>query len=126
MGVKRVEELQVWQRAKTFADEVSALLATEPFQRDRPLREQLNDSSTSPVSNIAEGFGQQSDRAFARYLYTARGSNSEAKTQLAVALGRGYLSREECTRLAEMSDEIGRMLTGLIAYLHRVDRKRRP
>jgi four helix bundle protein len=123
--VKTVEELLVWQRAKAFADAVSALVTSETLRRDAPLRSQLNSSSLSVLSNIAEGFGQKTDRAFARHLYLARGSNHEAATQLAVAASRGYVNPQQFGRLQRLNEETGKMLTGLIKYLQRENRKSR-
>ena len=60
MGAKRVQDLHVWQHSREFVDEISALLDTTSLKRDRVLSNQMNASSVSVLSNIAEGFGQQS------------------------------------------------------------------
>lgn len=92
---------------------------------DWDLRSQLSASSAAVPANIAEGFGQQSDRQFARYLFIARGSCNEVRTHVAIAQGRRYLDSEEACQLSEKYEEIAKMLTGLIKYLHASDRKRR-
>ena len=74
-------------------------------------------------ANIAEGFGQQSDRQFARYLFIARGSAQEVRSHLTVARGRDYLSETETMELCNKYEEIARMLSGLIKYLLASDRK---
>ena len=86
---------------------------------------QLAAASAAIPANIAEGFGQQSDRQFARYLFIARGSSHEVRAHLAVARGRQYVSEEEVIELSSKYEEISRMLTGLIKYLLASDRKRR-
>ena len=118
-----MQELQVWQRAMAFSSEVSAILGRSDLRRDRVLSDQLNASSISIPSNIAEGYAQKTDRAFAQHLYIARGSAAEARTQLEIARNRGYLSAEGFTRLDTLAEEVARMLTGLIRHLLREDRR---
>jgi four helix bundle protein len=74
---------------------------------------------------IAEGFEQKSDRHFAHYLYIARGSASETRTHLLVAVGRQYLSAKEIETVVDDYSEICRMLTGLIQHLEDEDRPHR-
>jgi four helix bundle protein len=104
---------------------VSELLKRPAFRNDPKLSGQLGESTVSIMSNSAEGFGQDTDRAFARYLVIARGSNNEAISQLTVALARGYLTENEFAELEKISDEMGKSMTSLIAYLRREDRKYR-
>jgi len=63
---QRVEDLKVWQRAREFSVAVNAIIGRPGFQRDRRLREQLEDAVDSVIANIAEGFTQPTDKAFAR------------------------------------------------------------
>jgi four helix bundle protein len=125
MKIKTLRELKIWQLAKRFVDAVSAILERQAFRRDRKLRDQLNESSLSILSNVAEGFGQRTDRAFANHVGIARGSNNEAISQLAVACTRGYITEQEYAQLEDLSDQMGRMMTSLIAHLDKEDRKLR-
>ncbi len=122
---KNVQELQVFQRACVAADELFAAIKTTPLGRDRDLVGQLNRASVRVVSDIAEGFEQKTDRHFARYLYDARGGAAEIRAQLAIAQRRGSLTAGECEQLSERYAEVGRMLSGLIAYLEREGREHR-
>jgi four helix bundle protein len=125
VSAKRVEDLLVYQKALEAADEVSAILKRQAFERDFRLRSQLGASSERVASLMAEGFGQKTDRHFAHYLYTSRGSSSETRTQLRVALGRGHITPVEMDCLSAQYNEIERMLTGLIKHLNREDRRQR-
>src|SRR5437764_1173401 len=58
MGVKHFTELLIWQRAREWSKAIFFLTQAEPFRSDRRLVEQVNDSSESVMSNIAEGFGR--------------------------------------------------------------------
>jgi four helix bundle protein len=92
---------------------------------DQRLRDQIRDASDSMLSNIAEGFEQPTDRAFARYLYISKGSTAELRTRLYRARNRRYITEDEYKSRKALANEVGRMLTGLIKYLLKSDRKRR-
>jgi len=67
----------------------------------------------------------KTDRHFASYLYLSRGSAKETRTQLRIAEGRLYISKQELEKLCREYDEIEKMLTGLIRYLNRENRQLR-
>jgi four helix bundle protein len=125
MRVDSVEQLEVWQRAWRFVDAVSAMTRQGALSRDLRLRGQIDACADSLLSNISEGFEQGTDRGFARYLYIAKGSCAEVNAHLAVARLRGHVTPEVADRLGKDAEQIARMLTGFIKYLHRSDRKQR-
>ena len=120
---RTLEELLVYGKAVIACDAVSAVLDRPKLRADWDLRTQLAAASAAVSANIAEGFGQQSDRQFARYLFIARGSSHEVRSHLTVAQGRHYLNEQETTELCNKYEEIARMLTGLIKYLLASNRK---
>ncbi len=125
MQADSVEELPVWQATRRFVDALSATTGRGRLSQDYDLRKQIDGCADSILSNLAESFGQGTDRAFARYLFIARGSCAEAQAHLLVAEARGHLGAEEAARLRMDAEEIRRMLTGFIGYLLSSDRKRR-
>jgi four helix bundle protein len=125
MRAKCVEDLQIWQRAMEFWKVINAILDRPRLASDRKLHDQLSDAADSIVSNIAEGFEQPTDRAFAAYLYTGKGSTAEARTRLQLAHLRGYIETTEYNERDKLGDELARMITGLIKYLLRSNRRNR-
>jgi four helix bundle protein len=125
MIAKNLDELLVYQKALTGSKAISALLNRPGLCKDFKLRHQLSDASDSTCSNISEGFGQQSDRKFAQYLYIARGSANEVRTRLGIARERGYITSEHFAETTAVFEAVGRMSTRLIQYLRRSDRRRR-
>ena len=125
MIARTLDELLVYRKAMNACVAVSAILERPKVRADWELRNQLAAASAGVAANIAEGFGQQSDRMFARYLYIARGASHEVRCHLAVARGRQYMTEEETAELCDKYEEIARMLTGLIKYLLASDRKHR-
>ena len=92
---KKLEELLVYQKALDGVVEVSALLRRPSLGRDFDLRNQLSESSGRIPGHIAEGYGQLTDRHFAKYLGIARGSAKETRGHLAVAHMKDYISKED-------------------------------
>jgi four helix bundle protein len=122
---KCVEELQVWQRAEALARAVFAATESPAFARQPRLAEHVNESAASVLANIAEGFGQGSDRGFAKFVGIARGSCNELRSHLAIAAIRRCIPDDVRRGLHEAAEEISRMLTGLERYLLTSDRTRR-
>jgi four helix bundle protein len=122
---KSVEELQVYQKSLVAATEVSAIIRRPSFDRDRRLRDQLGGSSESVPSLIAEGFEQSTDRHFAEYCCRSRGSSRETRTHLVAACVRHHITEPERVRVADLYEEIAKMLSGLIRHLRTEDRKDR-
>jgi S23 ribosomal protein. len=88
--------------------------ATFPRHELYGLSQQMRRAAVSVPSNIAEGKGQHTDRAFCSFLFHARGSLLELQTQLVIAQELEYLSKEETFRLLELAAGVGRSLSGLI------------
>jgi four helix bundle protein len=125
MNAKTIEELQVYQRAREMVKAVTAILCRPDFRRDLDLRDQIRDAADSVVSNISEGFEQPTDRAFARFLYHAKGSNAEVRTRLQLACDRQYVAPADIRAADDLADQVAAMSTTLIKHLVRSNRKNR-
>jgi len=117
MTVKAYSDLIVWQKAMDMV--VSIYKATERFPREEVygLTSQLRRAAVSVPSNIAEGQGRKSTNEFLHHLSFARGSLMEVETQLLLAERLSYLKPDEITHLLEITNEVGRLLNGLINSL---------
>jgi four helix bundle protein len=71
------------------------------------------------MSNIAEGFDRGGNKEFIQFLSIARGSTAEVRSQLYVALDAGYIGRDQFDALRGRSEEITRLIGGLIRHLRR-------
>lgn len=90
---------------------------TEQFSKDFELIKQLRRASVSISSNIAEGFERNSDKEFVYFLYVAKASAGEVRSQLYLAFDLNYLNRDEFEKLKGKIIEISKMIGGLIKYL---------
>ena len=125
MAARCLEDLRVWQKARVLTAEISATLKQPSLRNSWALRDQLDRASLSIAANIAEGFAQQSDRAFARYLFLARASASEVRALLEVGHDQEKLTTAQRRRLLGRCNEVSRMLNALIRYLVDADRRTR-
>lgn len=81
---------------------------------DFGLRDQMRRAAVSVPSNIAEGDERDTDREAVRFLFIAKGSLAELRTQLEIARDIGSLKQESYARLEVECAEIARMLGALI------------
>lgn len=114
---RRFEEIEVWQTARELAKAIYQATGQGALARDFGLRDQLRRAAVSVMSNIAEGFENQTLAQFISYLYRARGSAGEVRAQLYVALDTGMLPAADFERLAGLSESCSRQLAKFIAYL---------
>jgi four helix bundle protein len=115
----KVEELPVYSQAQEFAGAVTAILGRSTLRKNSKVYEQIEDANESITSNIEEGFEQESDDAFAKFLYYSKGSIVEVMGRLGRAARRGFVPRDEVTHLEPKAEELGRMLGGFIKYLRK-------
>jgi four helix bundle protein len=111
------QDLLVWQRAIELSAAVYA--ATRDFPREEiyGLTSQLRRASVSVASNIAEGRGRLTQGEFRQFLSNAQGSNYEVQTQIVIAQRLGFGSKNSLDRAAELSVEVGKMLSSLIGTI---------
>ena len=91
MGEEGYRGLRVWQRAKELAVIIYKLTSTGPLSRDFGLRDQMRRAAVSIASNIAEGDERDTNKDSVRFLYMAKGSLAELRTQLEIARDIGAL-----------------------------------
>jgi four helix bundle protein len=115
--IQQFEDIQAWQRARSFCAQIDQVAKEGKFARDFALRDQINRSSGSIMDNIAEGFERGGNKEFINFLSYAKGSNGESKSQLYRAFDRNYISKDKFDVLSNDSTEIGRMIGGFIHYL---------
>ena len=113
MSVWRFEDLLVWQKSKELALRIHVAADEGRFARNAGLRNQIQRSSTSVMSNIAEGFERESRAEFARFLLIAKGSCGEVRSQLHLAKDLRYLDEVLATELIGLSAEVTRMIIAL-------------
>ena len=107
-------ELKVWQAGMQLAKRVYRLTVSFPSEERFGLTSQLRRASVSVPSNIAEGHARNTKSEMIRFCGIALGSVAEIETQLLLAADLGFVDVGEVDDLLRLTDEVGRMLHGLI------------
>jgi four helix bundle protein len=117
--INSFEEIISWQKARELNEAFYLITnSNSAFNKDYGLRDQMRRSSISISSNIAEGFERETTKEFIRFLYIAKASAGEFKSQLYLASDIYYLSNEEFNTLSIKITDISKLISGLIKYLH--------
>jgi four helix bundle protein len=92
---------------------------TQQFPTDEKfgLTSQIRRSAVSVAANIAEGSKRQHLKEYIQMLYISHGSLSETEYYLLLSRDLKYLNVRKYQELFNLSEEIGRMLKGLIKSL---------
>ena len=117
MGLRDYRELIAWQKAMELAGMVYRETQEFPGNERFGLTSQLRRCAVSVPSNIAEGQGRGTAGEFIRFLRIANGSRQELETQLLLAREFGFILIENCNRVIDLSEELGRIISGLIRSL---------
>ena len=89
--IQRFEDLIVWQKSMSLAEEIYRVTKLGAFAKDWGLRDQVRKAVVSIPSNIAEGYGRYRAADFKRFLTIANASAYEVRSQVQVAGRLGYL-----------------------------------
>ena len=117
MKFNRFEEIEVWKLSRIIVKEIYTITNNPSFSKDFGLKDQIRRSAVSIPSNIAEGYERKSNIEFNRFLYIAKGSAGELRTQLYLAKDLDYVDEEIFSNLIGKSEEISKSLSGFIKYL---------
>ena len=117
MSVQQFEDLEVWKDARRLTRAIYHITQAEKFSKDFALRDQIRRATVSIMSNIAEGFERGGNQEFCQFLYVAKGSCGEVRSQLHIALDQNYISRSELDQLADSFKRLSSMISNFIAYL---------
>jgi len=88
--MKRFEDLDVWNDAKEFAVNIYKTFSN---LKDFGMRDQIQRASVSIPSNISESYERGSTSEFIRFLFIAKGSAGEVRTQLYICKDLGYVNQ---------------------------------
>ncbi|MBE6311629.1 MAG: four helix bundle protein [Bacteroidales bacterium] len=112
---KKFEDLAVWQKSKEMT--VSIYQVSNNI-KDYGFKDQIQRASVSVMNNIAEGFERGTQAEFKRFLYIAKGSCGETRSMLILAHEIEYIDKDIKDKLTAQTEEISKMLSGLIKTLH--------
>ena len=111
------EEINSWKKSRIFNKRIYLATENSNFKKDFDFVRQIRRASLSISSNIAEGFERNTDKEFIYFLYVAKASAGEVRSQLYLAFDLEYIIKEEFEILLNSVTEISKLLSGFIKYL---------
>lgn len=117
MQVKNFEDFEIWKDARLLTKAVYQLTKDVKFAKDFALRDQIRRATVSIMSNIAEGFERGGNQEFIQFLYVAKASCGEVRSQLYVALDQSYVTPKDCDDASKSFRRLSIMISNLIDYL---------
>ncbi len=120
---QKLEDLEIWKKARILSHKVYPLTFKEPISSDFRMKDQIRGSVGSIMDNIAEGFERGSKNEFIQFLSYSKGSAGETRSQLHRAFDRNYITETTFQKLNEESQEISKMIGGFTNYLNKSEIK---
>ncbi|MCK5560018.1 MAG: four helix bundle protein, partial [Thermoplasmata archaeon] len=112
------------KEARKLTNMIYDITKNSKFKDDKNLCNQIQKASTSIMSNIAEGFEHQSDREFIKFLYIAKASAGEVRSQLYISLDQRYIKKDEFKELYDQVKIISKLISKFIIYLKSCQKKK--
>jgi four helix bundle protein len=116
--IKRFEDLDVWQLARTLNVNIIPLLDRLNEAKNYDLKSQLDRSAGSVMDNISEGFERDGNREFIQFLAISKGSLGEVRSQLYRVLDRNFIDKEKHDILQDDCILLASKLGKFISYLN--------
>lgn len=115
--IVRFEEILSWKESRELNKKIGKLIGDGRLKNSYKLISQIERSAGSIMDNIAEGFERGGNKEFLQFLYIAKGSCGELRSQLYRCLDRKYLNNEEFNDLFYHAARISSLIQQLINYL---------
>ena len=111
--------LKVYEKSFTMVIEVYQYVKCLPKEETFGLSSQIRRAAYSVPLNIAEGYGRRPNlKEYRQFLLIARGSCNEMSVLVDLCESLQYISAQQAARFRFEYDEIGKMLSGLIAKIN--------
>lgn len=108
--MRTFRDLLIWQKSMALVTKTYQLTKQYPREEIFGLTSQIRRCAISMPSNIAEGYGRQSNKEFSRFVNIAISSLFEYQTQIEISKNVHYLTEIEFNNLYQDSRELEAMM----------------
>jgi four helix bundle protein len=115
-------QLLAWQKSMDLAVRCYETARRLPKLEQAVLGYQIRKSAVSIPSNIAEGFSRHSTAFYIQHLWTSHASGAELETQVEIGRRVELIGGDDAELLVADSQEVARMINGLVRSLERPTR----
>ena len=116
-SVRDFEDLAIFQKARALSKRIYPHTKRGEFKYDSRFVQQIRAAAGSIMDNIAEGFERGGNKEFLNFLYIAKGSCGEVRSQLIRANDVGYLTSEE---FDELYSECRKLSAGIMNFIKEI------
>jgi four helix bundle protein len=121
MKINRFEDLEVWKNARELCKRIRKTVNETGLSKDFSLKDQILRSSGSVMDNIAEGFERDGKKEFVNFLYIAKGSLGETRSQVYRCYDSEYLNDKLFNELINDCLNLSGQIKHFINYLSTSD-----
>ncbi len=121
--IEKFEDIISWKEARELNKTVGELIDNGRFKNSYRLINQIEGSAGSIMDNIAEGFERGGNKEFIQFLYIAKASCGELRSQLYRALDKNYIEQKEFDNISTHAKKISSLIQKFIIYLENTETK---
>ena len=114
---QRFEDLSIFQMARKLCKDVYAITKDGEFHKDVRFVQQIHAAAGSIMDNIAEGYERDGNKEFINFLYIAKGSCGEVRSQIIRASDVGFLDSGTAKKLYDDSLTLSKSISKFITSL---------
>jgi four helix bundle protein len=111
------EDFEIWKDARELCKKIKFITEKSNFSKEFHLKNQILSASGSIMDNIAEGIERGGNKELIQFLFIAKGSCGETRSQIYRAYDFGYISDVECNELINYTIILSKKISSLIKYL---------
>jgi four helix bundle protein len=116
-GKMKFEEMDIWIEARALNKDIYELTQCKAMNTHFKFKEQLRSSAGSIMDNIAEGFERGGNKELIQFLYIAKGSCGETRSQVHRAFDFKFIDTKTYQHLCEKCLQLSKRISSLINYL---------
>jgi four helix bundle protein len=121
MTVLDFEDLIIYKNSRVLAKQIYDITKETPFKNDFRFVQQIRAAAGSISDNIAEGFERQGNKEFKNFLYIAKGSCGELRSQINRAYDVGFIDEETYKQMYSDSKKLSSSILHFIESLQSND-----
>ena len=115
--VRDFEELMIFQKARELSKKIYPITKRGECKYDSRFVQQIRAAVGSIMDNIAEGYERDGNKEFVNFLYIAKGSCGEVRSQIIRASDVGFIDNETATKLYNDCLSLSKALSKVIKSL---------
>ena len=114
---EKFEDLVILQKARELCKDVNRVISNEPWKYDSSFVQQIHAAAGSIMDNIAEGYERDGNKKFKNFLYIAKRSCGEVRSQIIRASDVGFIDNETYTKLYNDCISLNKSIAAFIKSL---------